>query len=738
MKFVANSAPNLRSKRSTTQIMLLLSAGLGLLWVAAIIFNFTSVNAKEGINSILVMLVSLLATTVADVGMISIGYKKHHGKYGDYLVNNWLKSYSYVTAIIFALTLPSWTPLYVVAVGAIFATVIGKYVFGGFGHNIFNPAAVGRIFVSLSFGAKLAAPAGITATTGLTVTSIYAMQAPKWGLADLSITGISLTDSWLGLYPGALGETFTLLILIIGIALAVLKVINWRTPVFYLGTVAVTAFFIALFTKQNILDYILIHLSLGGLMFGAVFMLTDPVTGPTSPYGKALAGVIAGLITMLIRIQGSYPEGVAFAILLTNMVSPMIDHFATGRTNRNLEKKWAWVGGLLVTSIALNSGLAVSKYKTYAAEQTNIQNTLNALGLEELGEYAMGKPVAFATDSAEAEAGLVSSTTLTVDRAGEETIYGIVYDGFVTLGAGEVDFKVGLVDKHFVGFVLENAKKLTTEIQQHVAGLEEVIQPALELEVTSTLEEVKATLATPAGAEPLASALVAAGTHFATLVPQIEPFKVFTGSHTSEYSPEHAAGETNTTTVTVAVNQFFNLLDLSVSEPTSGGNFAKNWEDNWPTIKSFYLSKNVAEIKELTVADLVGTDGAVANLTITCDRVLLALHDAFKDVTVYRGEATSPFATGEYGGDTTTKVIVYVDATDETITAIDVLDATSGGNFEKKYQANLEAILSVYLGKTVAEVSAYTAVPAEGAVVDLTFTIDRILAAILNAFGVGE
>ena len=229
MNFIANTAPNYRTKRTTTKIMLILMAGLFLLWVASILFNFLQINATQGLNAILVVFVAQIATAVTDIGILSIRYRKKIGSYADYIYNGWLKNYSYVTAMILALCLPTWTPLYVVAVGAIFATAIGKYVFGGFGHNIFNPAAIGRIFIALTFGGTLIPPNGITATAGQTITTVFANSGPKWGLADLSVTGLSLSDAWLGLYPGAIGETFTLLILAIGVALAVLKVINWRT-----------------------------------------------------------------------------------------------------------------------------------------------------------------------------------------------------------------------------------------------------------------------------------------------------------------------------------------------------------------------------------------------------------------------------------------------------------------------------------------------------------------------------
>lgn len=731
MNFIANTAPNYRTKRTTTKIMLILMAGLFLLWVASILFNFLQINATQGLNAILVVFVAQIATAVTDIGILSIRYRKKIGSYADYIYNGWLKNYSYVTAMILALCLPTWTPLYVVAVGAIFATAIGKYVFGGFGHNIFNPAAIGRIFIALTFGGTLIPPNGITATAGQTITTVFANSGPKWGLADLSVTGLSLSDAWLGLYPGAIGETFTLLILAIGVALAVLKVINWRTPAFYLGTVVVTAFFIAVFTQQNILNYILVHLSLGGLMFGAVFMLTDPVTGPTSPYGKALAGVIAGLLTMLIRIQGSYPEGVVFAIVLTNMVSPMIDNFATGLTNKNQWKKWSWIGGTLVVSVALNSGLAGSHYQVYAAEQQNIANTLSALNLGATHEYQMLDANAI-EDEAALASGLQTATVFNLSD--EETIYGIVYDGSLALYDGTIDFKVGMVDKLYVGFVLEKAQNLNSEQKTYLTDLETLINPALELKVTSDVTDLRAKLSAPTEVNNLLNAFVQAGTHFANLVPQAEVFATYTGSYTSEYSPDHVPGQTTTTTVTVEVDQMLHLIDLQVDQPTSGGNFETNWLNNWSTVKNYYLGLTVGEIIALTVTDLALTDGAVSGLTITSNRLLLALHDAFNGIAVYSGSATSEYDP-EYssGQSTTTDVTVYVDTDTDTIITLDIVNPTSGGNFAKTFETNIVTILSAYQGVAVADVQAYTSIPTAGAVSGITYTVERILLAVQNA-----
>lgn len=419
MAFRTNAAPYQRAKNSTLRIMLILTIALIIVWACGIIYSFQldgAVNAfieklnleaieyntkfdkliqqgkrepKEildfvnyGVRSILMVVIALVTTAACDVVNTLIRHKKDSKlSLGKEIVYDLVHNYSYVTAIIFALTLPVYTSYYVVVVGSIFATVVVKLLFGGFGKNIFNPAIMARIFVGLCFAGALGVPeilaqagAGVIATQGadgVTGATLTTALNGSTGWLDTTRTGLlatihgsifadySIMDMLLGNYVGALGETFTLVILVLGIVLSVLKVINWRTPVFYLGTVALTALVIALVLGlSNPLQYVIYHLSLGGLMFGAVFMLTDPVTGPTSSFGKSFVAVFAGLMTMLIRVKGGYPEGVMFSIALANFISPAVDYLTTGKTSSHLIRKCCFVFGTLLVSIGLCTGLA--------------------------------------------------------------------------------------------------------------------------------------------------------------------------------------------------------------------------------------------------------------------------------------------------------------------------------------------------------------------------------------------
>jgi electron transport complex protein RnfD len=392
MKFIVKPTPFTRLKRSTTGIMYELSALLGLLWVAAIVYNFT-IDPSYGLKAILMVVVAVVTTLICDVLVAAISYRDKDVPFGPYLFKAIKENYSLVTALIFVLSLPIGTPYYVIIIGSLFATLIVKYAFGGFGANIFNPAVFARIFVTFAFGSQLNAfidtiPGNATSLTdvGATVTTSFSSLGVKWISDSLSGLNVTMGQLWLGNYSGAIGETFTGLILLIGLYMIVRRICNWRPMVSYLVTVTLTALVVALVTGLNPGTYILLHLAMGGLMYGAVFMITDPVTSPTSMFGKILIGVIAGLMTVLIRIQGPNPEGAMFAIAITNLVSPLIDRFATGMTISFGFKKWSIILSVLLLSLALNGGLAY--YNTQAQnpepEQSQlVLNLANDLPMEE-------------------------------------------------------------------------------------------------------------------------------------------------------------------------------------------------------------------------------------------------------------------------------------------------------------------------------------------------------------------
>jgi RnfABCDGE-type electron transport complex D subunit len=359
------TSPNYRQKLSTTKIMNYLTIGLLVIAIYSLIsfqMNKGSQANQYTIKALLIYVVSIVTALLTETVWATI----HK--------NNILKhiktSFPLVTAIIFALTLPIGTPLYVVAIGSFLAIFLGKLVYGGFGQNIFNPALVGRVIVHLSFSSSL--------TTTLPLASgidIGSKATPAAMLAGTSWLGgeafsYNLLDLFLGNHGGTLGETCIWIILVVGIILALLKVFDARIPVSYLLTVVILAEVFALVNGLNPITYPLTHLCIGGVVFGAIFMATDPVTSPSSPLGKIMYGICLGFLTMIIRLKANYPEGVLFSILIMNMLTPLIDSLILGRTNQNIGKQITAIAVALIVAIGCVFGIGVNtKNEVLAAQE---------------------------------------------------------------------------------------------------------------------------------------------------------------------------------------------------------------------------------------------------------------------------------------------------------------------------------------------------------------------------------
>jgi len=242
----------------------------------------------------------------------------------------------FVTGLIFPLILPPTTPLWVVAVGVIFGVLFGKEMFGGTGRNIFNPALVGRLFITIAF------PAIMTTSWLMPITE--ATFAEKWltPFGETSITDSITAATPLSVYKtekvmpstmelligdtaGSMGETCRIAIIIGGLILLLTKAANWRIPVTYLGSVLLFGIIGNHFMPQQIATPAFQLLS-GGLLFGAFFMATDPVTSPFTTAGKYIFGIMCGILTVLIRSFSGYVEGVMFSIVIMNALAPLIDH----------------------------------------------------------------------------------------------------------------------------------------------------------------------------------------------------------------------------------------------------------------------------------------------------------------------------------------------------------------------------------------------------------------------------
>jgi len=246
-----------------------------------------------------------------------------------------------VTGIILALSLPPNLPVWAGVVGSVFSIAIGKMVFGGLGANIFNPAMVGRTFLTVSFGILMTSWT-VPATMDVSMPAIaqenivhVTTQATPLAWSKLAIKNELGADiyseeqfkaTFTGEVGGSLGETSVIALLIGGLYLLIRRTINFHIPL----AVLVSAFaFAALAYWKDSYAYVqpFFHLCSGGLLLCAFFIATDPVTAPLTRRGMWIFGIGVGTITMLIRIVGEYPEGVMFSILLMNAVTPLIDRF---------------------------------------------------------------------------------------------------------------------------------------------------------------------------------------------------------------------------------------------------------------------------------------------------------------------------------------------------------------------------------------------------------------------------
>ena len=339
MKYVFHVSPNLQSKNSTQNIMRDLTIGLSVVFLCSLIYYATSYGMNYALQEILLLLCSLVTAFICEAVFAKV--KKQDIK------NFITHSFAWVTCLIMVMMCTIDTPVYAIIIATFFAVAVARLMFGGFGQNIYNPAAVGRAVIFASFS-------GMTSNlvTSATPTGVLASTF-RWlpGSADALNSFLDAYGGWgglfMGTYPGAMGETFTLAIILVGIFLIVRNVIDWRVPVMYLGTIFVIAALIAAFSGIDswngipaILWYPCLHLLVGGVVFGAFFMLTDPVTMPVVPAGRVFFAICAGIITMLIRMKGNFVEGCLYSILIMNTFTPLIEQMFDKPQLTQIKKGW--------------------------------------------------------------------------------------------------------------------------------------------------------------------------------------------------------------------------------------------------------------------------------------------------------------------------------------------------------------------------------------------------------------
>ena len=245
-----------------------------------------------------------------------------------------------ITGVLLALTLPPSIPLWMAFLGGVVAIALGKVIWGGLGKNLFNPALVGRAFLQAAFPVSLTtwtAPGqGVLRVDAALLAPPLAQPvdvvttATPLGLAKFEGQLTELRPLLFGNTGGSLGETAGLLLVAVGLVLALRKVFDWRLPAATMLTVAVLSGILHLASPDSYPGPLFMLCS-GGLLFGAVFMVTDPVTTPLTPRGMWIFGFGVGVLVVLIRLWGGLPEGVMYAILLMNSVTPLINRYGQPR-----------------------------------------------------------------------------------------------------------------------------------------------------------------------------------------------------------------------------------------------------------------------------------------------------------------------------------------------------------------------------------------------------------------------
>ena len=301
-KLIVSTSPHLRHKDSTASIMRDVIIALLPATVAAIIFF--------GMRAALIIAVCVGTAIVSEFLFNLICKKKQ--TIGDLS--------AIVTGLLLALNLPATANPWHCFIGSIFAIIVVKCFFGGIGHNCANPAITARVFLLGAFSASIAG--GSFASFAEITSSATPLDIMKTGGTNLP----PLLHMFLGNIGGAIGETSALAILIGFAYLLIRRIIGWQTPVIFVGTV----FLLSLIIKQD-LTYAVYQVLGGGLLLGAVFMATDYSTTPINKRGKMVFALGCGIFTFLIRQFGAYPEGVSFAILFMNILSPYIERLTAKR-----------------------------------------------------------------------------------------------------------------------------------------------------------------------------------------------------------------------------------------------------------------------------------------------------------------------------------------------------------------------------------------------------------------------
>lgn len=321
-KLTVSASPHVRSRETTTGIMLDVIIAL----IPALIMSVVYFGTRAIVLTAVTVGTAILAEYLSRKAM------KRENTIADLSAA--------VTGLLIALNLPSTCPLWIAAIGSVIAIVVVKQMFGGIGQNFVNPAITARIILMVSFPtamAKWVVPfSGSWGTDAVTAaTPMAQLAAVKGGDLDLAPELPSLVQMLIGNHGGSMGEVCSLALIAGGIYLMLRRVISPAIPFTFIGTVAVCT----LIAGHGNFEFMAYELLGGGLLLGAFFMATDYTTSPVNIKGKIIFGIGCGLITSVIRIFGSLPEGVSFSIILMNILVPHIEHLTTAKPFGQVKEK---------------------------------------------------------------------------------------------------------------------------------------------------------------------------------------------------------------------------------------------------------------------------------------------------------------------------------------------------------------------------------------------------------------
>lgn len=352
MKLVYKVSPNYETSLSTQAIMKRLLLGLLTVFIVSVGFYWFSYGIDFAIRACLLMVVAIATAYLTEIIWFKVQKKP--------IKESLETSFPIITAVILTLMCPIDISYIALGISTCLCLLFGKLAFGGFGQNIFNPAALGRTIISATFMSSIVADF----TTGATPTATIA--GANWYLVQPGLMNAvekfgGLSKLLIGLPSGAIGETSALVILLVGIYLVLKDVIDYRVPLVYLTTLFLTTLVIGVLHGEGIY-FALFHLLTGGAMFGAVFMMTDPVTNPTAIVGRIIFALGCAFLTVLIRINANLPEGVMYSILMMNGLTPLIENYFDGGQIQDERKNLIWVIAIFIVGILVCA--LMSFYKT--------------------------------------------------------------------------------------------------------------------------------------------------------------------------------------------------------------------------------------------------------------------------------------------------------------------------------------------------------------------------------------